>query len=58
MFVNTVNDWMNEVATALRDGNVDALNELDNISYGWLQSSDERASQQNLIEAAYECLEN
>ena len=57
MNVNTVNDWINEVAAALRDGDQDALNELDNISYGWLQGSDERGAQQNLIEACYEALE-
>ena len=54
--INTVNDWMNEVATALRDGNEERLNELDNISYGWLQGSDERGAQQNLIEACYEIM--
>ena len=57
MNVNTVNDWINEVAAALRDGDVDTLNELDNISYGWLQGSDERGAQSNLIEACYEVLE-
>tara|TARA_B100001063_G_scaffold236758_1_gene256899 strand:+ start:578 stop:754 length:177 start_codon:yes stop_codon:yes gene_type:complete len=57
MNVNTVNDWINEVAAALRDGDQDTLNELDNISYGWLQGSDERGAQQNLIEACYEALE-
>ena len=56
MNINTLNDWMNEVATALRDGNEQLLTELDNISYGWLQGSDERAAQCNLIEAAYEAL--
>ena len=54
--INTVTDWMNEVAAALRDGNEERLNELDNISYGWLQSSDERGAQQNLIEACYEII--
>ena len=54
--INTVTDWMNEVAAALRDGNEERLNELDNISYGWLQGSDERGAQQNLIEACYEII--
>ena len=54
--INTVNDWMNEVADALRNGNEERLNELDNISYGWLQGSDERAAQYNLIEACYDII--
>ena len=54
--INTVNDWMNEVADALRNGNEERLNELDNISYGWLQGSDERGAQQNLIEVCYEII--
>ena len=54
--INTVTDWMNEVAAALRDGNEERLAELDNISYGWLQSSEDRGSQQNLIEACYDII--
>ena len=56
MNINTLNDWMNELAEAIREGNQEKLNELDNISYGWLQGSEERGAQQNVIEACYEAL--
>ena len=56
MIVNNVNDWMNELATALIHRDLKTIDELDNISYSWLQSSEERGAQQNLIEAAYEVL--
>ena len=54
--MNTVNDWMNELADALRERNERRVSELDNISYGWLQGSEERGAQQNLIEAVYEVI--
>ena len=54
---NTVNDWMNEVASALRDGDKDALRQLENISQGWLQGSEERGAQYNLIEACLESMD-
>ena len=54
--MNTDNDWMNELAVALRDRDEEKVSELDNISYGWLQGSEERGAQQNLIEAVYEVI--
>ena len=54
--MNTLNDWMNELAVALRDRDEERVSELDNISYGWLQGSEERGAQQNLIEAVYEVI--
>ena len=56
MKVNTINDWMNEVACALRDGNDEALMQLENISQAWLQDSEARGAQYNLIEACFESL--
>ncbi len=56
MNINTLNDWMNELAEALREGDSYKLSQLDNISYGWLQGSEERGAQQNVIEACYEAL--
>ena len=53
---HTVNDWMNEVAVALRDSDQETLLELDAISRGWVQTSEDRGAQYNLIEAAIECI--
>ena len=58
IIINNVNDWMNELAEAIRDGDYDKVTKLDDISYQWLQPSDERAAQQNLIEAVYEVIDN
>ena len=55
--VNTVNDWMNELAEALREGDIDKINKLGEMSYQWLQPSDERAAQINLCEAALDALD-
>ena len=55
--MNNVNDWMNELAEALRERDEDRVSELDNISYEWLQGSEERGAQSNLIEAVYEVIQ-
>ena len=57
MNINNVNDWMNELASAIREQDYDKVSQLDDISYQWMQPTDERAAQQNLIEAVYEVIE-
>ena len=54
--INTTADWMNELAEALRNGDESRIDELENISYGWLQSREERGAQQNLVEACYDVM--
>lgn len=57
MTVNNINEWMSMVAQAITEYDYEMVNELENISYGWLQPEEELRSQQRLIEAAYEAIE-
>jgi len=57
MNINNINDWMNELAEALREGDYNKVSMLDDISYQWMQTSEERGAQSNLVEALYEVLE-
>ncbi len=55
--INNVNDWMNQLAEAIREGDHDMVTKLDDISYQWIQPSEERGAQSNLIEAVYEVMD-
>jgi hypothetical protein len=57
MNINNINDWMNELAEAIREGDYNKVSMLDDISYQWMQTSEERGAQSNLIEALYEVIE-
>ncbi len=57
MRVNTINDWMIYMSSAIINCDYEMVNELENISHGWLQDEESREAQMNLIEAAYEAIE-
>jgi len=48
---------MNELAEAIREGDCHKVSMLDDISYQWMQTSEERGAQSNLVESLYEVLE-
>lgn len=55
--INTISDWMQEVADAIRNRDFNALERLDRISSDWMQSGQERDAQIALIESAMEIIE-
>ena len=57
IIVNNVNDWMNELAVALRDGDADKVIKLQDISYQWIQPREEAGAQNNLCEAVLESMD-
>lgn len=54
--INTINDFMVSVGKALSEGNGDMLMALQDISHGWLQSSEELESQQALLSGALDAI--
>jgi hypothetical protein len=56
MNINTTNDWMLALADAMANGNILALEELENISAGWMQTDEDRQAQRALLEAAEQLL--
>lgn len=56
IIVNNVNDWMNELADAVRNGDMETIIKLQDISYQWIQPREEAGAQMNLTEACLEAL--
>ena len=56
MQINNINDWMLCLGAALSNGDELAIEELDGISRGWMQTDEERRAQQCLIEGAYDVI--
>ena len=54
--INTANDWMLALADAMTNGEILALEELENISAGWMQTDEDRQAQRALLEAAEELM--
>ena len=52
--VHTVNALMKEAGKALAKRDIDALEELDDISAGWLQPEEERISQITMLNSMLE----
>ena len=57
MKVNTINDWMIYLSSAIINCDYEMVEELEGISRGWLQSDEDYEAQDNLICAAYEAIE-
>ena len=55
--VHTVTDLMAAIATAIRDGDVNMLLDLERLAEGWLQDDDEWKAQHELIWAALDAVE-
>jgi len=58
IIVNNINDWMNELAEALREGDYDKVVKLQDISYQWIQPREETGAQMNLTEAVLDALDS
>ena len=54
--VNTVNDWMFTLAEAVNNKDQQTIDQLVNVTTGWMQTSDERGAQLALLEAVGEML--
>lgn len=54
---NTVSELMACVAEALNNRDMNRLEELDNVSRGWVQSDSERSAQNSLLDAAMRAVE-
>ena len=54
--IYTVNDWMNQIADALEEGDPEMLNECIRRSIDWLQPEDERMTQMRLVESVKELM--
>ena len=57
MYVNTINDWMNELADAIENNNTQAIGRLTSISEDWLQMSEERQAQIRLLQSVQDIIE-
>jgi len=51
MSIHTVNDWMEQVAEAMREGDFDKLQRAKRASLDWLQPDSETQAQMALLEA-------
>ena len=49
--IHTLNDWMFTLVEAIQNKDQMTIDELNNVSAGWLQTSDERGAQLSLLEA-------
>ena len=54
--IRTVNDWMNQIADALEEGDVNMLDDCIRCSIDWLQPEDERMAQMRLVEGVKELM--
>jgi hypothetical protein len=52
-----ISDFLNAVAEAIREGDLDKLDATENQVREWLQTDDEKAAQINLLRSAYEAVE-
>ena len=54
--INNINDFMIAVGHALSEGNGDMLMALQDISQGWMQTSEEMKAQQALLTGALDAI--
>lgn len=54
--IYTVNDWMNRIADALEEGDVNMLDDCISKSIDWLQPEEERMAQMRLVESVKELM--
>ena len=54
--IRTVNDWMNQIADALEEGDVNMLDDCIRKSIDWMQPEDERMAQMRLVEGVKELM--
>lgn len=54
--IYTVNDWMNRIADALEEGDVNMLDDCIRKSIDWLQPEEERMAQMRLVESVKELM--
>ena len=54
--IYTVNDWMNRIAVALEENDVNMLDDCISKSIDWLQPEDERMAQMRLVEGVKELM--
>lgn len=53
--ISNVNDWMIALAQAIEEGTAETVaDELENISYGWLQDEESRGAQLLLLDSVRE----
>jgi len=54
--INTVNDWMNQIADALEENDVNMLDDCISKSIDWMQPEEERMAQMRLVESVKELM--
>ena len=54
--IRTVNDWMNQIADALEEGDPEMLNACIRKSIDWMQPEEERMAQMRLVESVKELM--
>ena len=54
--IYTVNDWMNQIADAVKEGDPEMLNACIRKSIDWMQPEDERMAQMRLVEGVKELM--
>ena len=54
--IYTVNDWMNQIADALEEGDPEMLNACIRKSIDWMQPEEERMAQMRLVESVKELM--
>ena len=54
--IYTVNDWMNQIADAVEEGDPEMLNACIRKSIDWMQPEDERMAQMRLVEGVKELM--
>jgi len=54
--IRTVNDWMNQIADAVEEGDPEMLNACIRKSIDWMQPEEERMAQVRLVESVKELM--
>ena len=54
--IRTVNDWMNQIADAVEEGDPEMLNACIRKSIDWMQPEEERMAQMRLVESVKELM--
>ena len=54
--IRTVNDWMNQIADAVEEGDMNMLDDCIRKSIDWMQPEDERMAQMRLVESVKELM--
>ena len=54
--IYTVNDWMNQIADAVEEGDPEMLNACIRKSIDWMQPEEERMAQVRLVESVKELM--